>query len=110
MNDKTAAPVARVTLSTYEKEFMAIVRHLISKGGPIQRDNSVYVSKDDLFKLYSRNAYQTPDGKLRIWRGLHWIETDSGRLTRRVSVGGKMQPMVKINREVYETMTQLQEL
>jgi hypothetical protein len=88
---------------------MAIVRYLLSQNGS-QTPTALYVSKEDLYRLYGKNAFDAPERKLKIWRGLNWVDADPGRLTRRISADGHIQAMVKINRTVYETMIQVEEL
>lgn len=89
-------------LEVYITEYMAIVGHLVKKFVPEKGQHFLWVDKAELCRLLDRNAYEPAARKLKIWRDLRWIEAQPGRLTKRVTQGGRVVYMVKIDLGVYE--------
>jgi len=94
-------------INNYIKEFLAIVKYLIKSELVIEKDNFLIVDKEIVFNLLEKNLYQTKENKLKIWRGLNWIDTDKRRFTKRVKLSGKESPKIKIRYEVYKTLEKL---
>lgn len=95
-------------LTNYIKEFIAISEYLV-KNGYKKTLNFVIISKKDLEPLLDKNKFDTSQKKLQIWKGLNWIDTEDGRVTKRIysKEEGKYIPSVKIRLQVYETLRSL---
>ena len=87
------------------KEYIAICDYLL-RMDELRNRGYIVISKNELVHLLKKNNYESPDNKLRYWKKLGWIRTESGRLTCRVQ--GKR--MIKIVFKVYETMKKLNRL
>ena len=98
-------------IDIYSKEFLAIVKHLKKVEEVRKKGDFIIVDKCLLIEMLDKNAYETSDKKLRIWKGLQWIVTDENKLTKRVwsSDMKKQIPMIQINLLVYETLNQISE-
>jgi len=94
-------------INNYIKEFLAIVKYLVSsEQGNITGDYLI-VKKDVVHKLLDKNSYETVENKLKIWKGLNWISSDSERLTRRIRQDGENSLVIKINHKVYMTLEKI---
>lgn len=91
-------------LKVYITEYMAVVGHLAKKFVTEKGQHFLWVDKAELCRLLDRNAYEPAARKLKIWRDLRWIEAEPGRLTKRVTQGGRVVPMVKIDLGVYTAL------
>lgn len=60
-----------------------------------------------LDKLLEKNKYETVDNKLRVWKQLHWIDTDPDRYTKKVSYDGARIRVIKIDIQVSKTLAEL---
>ncbi len=94
-------------INLYIQEFIAITRWLERTENTIVRGNFIYVNKTNLIKMLEKNNYETAQNKLKVWRDLHWIETDPNRLTSRIRINGKIKTLVKINVKIYKTLVEL---
>lgn len=91
----------------YVQEFINITQYLLnSKKVPV-RGEFILVPKEIIEKMLQHNNFDTPDGKLRVWKSLHWIDCDEGRMTKKVSIQGKRKRMLKMDIKVYQTLADL---
>jgi len=91
----------------YVQEFINIVGYLInSKKVPIRGD-FLLVPKTIIEKMLQHNNFDTTDGKLRVWKNLHWIDCDERRMTKKVSIEGQRKRVVKLDIKVYQTLADL---
>lgn len=92
---------------TYIEEFLAICDFLSrSEKVPIER-GYILISRQILDKILDKNAYDAVESKLRIWKRLHWIDTDPDRYTKKISRNGTRTRVVKIDLAVYHTLALL---
>lgn len=95
-------------LTTYAKEFVSIGLFHQKKNG--SRKGYILIEKKELEGLLDKYMYDTAANKLKIWKALRWIDTESdGRVTKRVYDGesGKYKPYVKMNVAVLEQLQKL---
>lgn len=96
-------------IGIYAKEFVGIGRYLERQGKV--RKGYALIDKSNLEELLDKNHYDTSNNKLKIWKALKWIDTESdGRLTKRVYDGSehRYRPYVKLNMAVLEQLEKLQ--
>ena len=93
-----------MTLKYLIEEFIAIVDYLCQQDSSFQKKGYLYVDKKIVIKLLNRNGYLKAEEKLNVWRDLRWIETETGHLTCRVSIGGRRVRRVQIDLNVFETL------
>mgnify|MGYP004507812153 CR=1 FL=1 len=93
-------------LSIIIKEFVAVCGYL-EKMQDGQRTDFLIIDREKLEQLLDRNRYLPAQEKLKIWKTLHWIDTDQGHLTRRILVNGKYVRKVKICGEIYREIQRL---
>lgn len=94
-------------IESYITEFIKITDFLIKSGKVKYEKGYVMVHKKILEQMLIKNNYDTVDNKLRIWKKLHWIDTDDNRFTKKVSMDGKRVRVVKIDSEVFQTLALL---
>lgn len=88
----------------YIEEFIALAGYLNSSGKVAVEKGYILIPRKMLDKLLDRNAYDTVENKLRIWKRLHWIDCDPERYTKKISRNGKRTRVVKIDIDVYLTL------
>ncbi|WP_026884254.1 hypothetical protein [Clostridium akagii] len=103
-------------LDVYFEEYIAIVNHLLTvkipeeSKDPLVKENSIFVSKEVLFSLFSKNPYKKNTDKLICWNKLHLIDSDEGRLTQKVYIdNGPRVRRIVINRKTFELISSLKE-
>jgi len=96
-------------LETYAKEFLAIADYCMKKNEKKTLDYLI-VDKEKVIDLLDHNKYDTATNKLKIWKGLQWIDTDDKKLTkRRYDKGsGTYKTCVYMKLKVYETLKGMQ--
>lgn len=64
------------------------------------------VSREDLLQLLSKNLYEEPEAKLKLWRDLRWIIAEKGRLSCRYydAISGKQGRGIIIDMGVHKTL------
>ena len=95
-------------LEIYAKEFVAIGMHLLGKGK--RKGDYITIAKTELEELLNKNQYDTAKNKLKIWKALHWIDTDKDRrYTKRVydSSLKRYVPSVKMSIDILELLNEL---
>lgn len=67
------------------------------------------VDKKKIVNMLDRNKYDTATNKLKVWKGMNWIDTDDRKLTKRRydKAAGTYKTCVFIYLKVYETMKAL---
>lgn len=93
----------------YTREFLLICDHL-KQAKTTEKKGYLIVEKAIVEALMNQNAYDTAANKLKIWKALHWIDTDEDRVTRRVHIAGSYITAVKIDLAVYRVLKDLSEL
>lgn len=95
-------------LEAYEKEFMAITEFCLDKGKKTLK--FLVVEKKLIVDMLDHNKYDTATNKLKIWKGLNWIDTDEKKLTKRRydKKTGTYKTCVFIYLKVFETMKKLE--
>ena len=88
----------------YIQEFVALSTFLSNKEEIISGKGYVCVPRELLIRLLEKNSYDTADGKLQIWKQLHWIDTDPERYTKKISSNGKRIRVIKIDMTVVHTL------
>lgn len=91
----------------YVKEYIKISEFSIQSGKVKVSKGYIYVPKSILDSMLSRNNFDTIQGKLRVWKDLHWIDTDKDKYTRKVSINGERVRVVKMEIKVYMTLKTL---
>lgn len=91
------------------KEFLSIVKHLKTDKKTTIKGSYMIVDKIRLIGLMDKHGYETSGNKLIAWRGMQWIDTDPGRLTKRVQQDGRTITAVKIRLQVYDTLKNMEE-
>ncbi len=96
-------------LYRYIKEFIAICSYLEESNTPC-RKGFLIIKRDKLEALLNKNAYETANNKLKVWKTLHWISAEDRRLTRRVyEADSKEQlPYIWIDTKVFRMLKQLE--
>lgn len=92
---------------TYVKEFLKISDFFISSKKVKIHKGYILVPRKIMDQFLLRNNYDTVENKLRIWKQLHWIDTDDGRNTKKVSLDGERVRVVKIDIKVFQTLAAL---
>lgn len=93
--------------SSYIEEFLAIAGFLEQSQKVPVRNGYLLIKRQVLEKMMDRNAYDTSENKLKVWKSLHWIDTDEERFTKKVSYEGKSVRLVKIDIGVYQTLAKI---
>lgn len=93
--------------SEYIQEFINITQYLINTKKVPVRGGFILVPKEIIEKMLQHNNFDTPDGKLRVWKNLHWIECNEGRMTKQVSIEGQRKRVVKLDIKVYQALADL---
>lgn len=64
------------------------------------------IEKSKVISMLDQNKFDTATNKLKLWKGMNWIDTDDKKLTRRryVKAEGTYKTFVCIYRKVYETL------
>jgi len=99
-------------IESYVQEFIEITKHLKKRQDTIKRGEFLLSTRETVTNLLNKNMYDTADNKLKIWRGLRWIDTDPQRVTRRIYgiyENGKPIPMIKINLRIYQVLSKIVE-
>lgn len=93
-------------LKTYADEFVAVIGFLLKNPEKCCKKGFLFVPRKQLETLLDKNHYETSENKLRLWKRLHWIDGEDGRLTRRLynPKTKKQMPMIKVDLMVYETL------
>lgn len=91
----------------YIKEFIKIAEYAIKSGKVKVEHGFIYMPKPVLESMMKRNNYDTVPGKLKVWKTLHWIDTDKDKYTRKVCIEGVRRRVVKIDEGVYVTLKNL---
>ncbi len=97
----------------YFEEYIAIINDLLEKN-EIKDENLkikqdvIYIKKEFLFEYFSKNPYEKNADKLSNWSKLHLIDTETGRLTKKVYVGeNTCSRMVVINRQMFNLISNM---
>ncbi|WP_026884273.1 hypothetical protein [Clostridium akagii] len=70
----------------------------------------IHIRKEILFEYFSKKPYEKNADKLSNWSKLHLINTDSGRLTKKVYVGeNKRDRMIVIDRKMFNLISNMLE-
>lgn len=89
-------------INIYAKEFVGIIKYLERQG--YKPYNGYFIVEKPVIKeLLDHNKYEMSDSKLKTWKSLNWIDTDSNRLTKRVA----NKAVIKINLKVFEELKRL---
>lgn len=88
----------------YIREFIAIADFLYNSDKAVKGRDYIGVPRDVINILLGKNAYDTADGKLQVWKRLRWIDTDPEHYTKKVSYNGKRIRVVKIQLVVFQTL------
>jgi hypothetical protein len=91
-------------LEIYVREFTGIVSSLIRGDKGIVKGGFLFVSREVLTEMLNKNAHETVENKLKIWRGVHWIFADEGHLTSRILVGKEHKRMIKISLSAHKAL------
>lgn len=91
----------------YIKEFVKIAEYAV-KSGKVKVDHGfIYIPKSVIESMMKHNNYDTVSGKLKIWKTLHWIDTDKDKYTRKICIEGVRHRVVKMDEGVYRTLKEL---
>lgn len=95
-------------IRVYSKEFLTICRYL-EQHECRKKGNCYQVERELLENLLQQNNFERPKEKLKIWKALHWLQTDEGHLTVRVydRASGKYQRVYALDISVYCVLQQL---
>lgn len=96
-------------LQIYAKEFVEIGKFLLKQENS-RHKGYIRIEKKRLEELLNRNAYDTSLNKLKLWKALRWIDTESDRhLTKRVYDGANQvyKPYIMMDFGVYEVLKTL---
>ncbi len=100
-------------LLTLAREYVAVVAHCVAgqKGQPIE-GNRYALEKAEICRMLDRNRYEMSATKLRLWKALHWIDTDEGHGTKtvRVKASQKRQRMIVVFLSVHQALSSLIQL
>ena len=98
-------------ISTYVKEFTAVVKHLKKSEKTLKKGDFLIVKKSIVVEMLEKNAYETAKAKLKVWKGLRWLDADDRRLTKRVTdeETGKQVPILRISLKAYDTLQMINE-
>ena len=101
-------------LGRYIKEYIEIVSDLLNKkeenlNDKLKiKDDVIYIRKEFLFEYFSKNPYEKNADKLSNWSKLHLIDTETGRLTKKVYVGENIRSrMVVIDRKMLNLISNM---
>ena len=83
----------------YTREFLLICDHL-KQAKTTEKKGYLIVEKAIVEALMNQNAYDTAANKLKIWKALHWIDTDEDRVTRRVHIAGLIKQRKKMAEDI----------
>ena len=89
-------------IDTNVKEFIGIVMYL-EKHEYKPYKGYLIVEKSTIKELLDHNKYEMADSKLKTWKALHWIDTDTDRLTKRV----RNKAVIKLDIRVFEELKRL---
>lgn len=98
-------------LETYVKEFLLIVKYIKKHCKCTTKGNFLIADKVDIINAMNNNQYEDHMVKLKIWRGLNWIESDENRIGKRVYFKDtkSYRLCIKINLKVVETLKTINE-
>lgn len=88
----------------YIEEFLAVAGFLEKSGKVPVEKGYIIVSRQIIDGMLSKNAYDTVENKLKVWKLLHWIDADPDRYTKKISRNGKRIRVIKIDVSVYKTL------
>lgn len=94
-------------IRVYVDEFVGI-GNFLEKTATIHK-GYILVEKDQLVELLRRNNYDSWENKLRLWKGLKWIDTEGRYLTKRVKdkESGVYKRYVKLDISILELLRKL---
>lgn len=93
----------------YIREYIAICDYLNKINAKSTLEHLI-VKKDFLVELLDKNKFDTAQNKLKIWKRLHWIDSDQDRLTKRIydPEAKKYVAYIKIYKQVYDVLKDLE--
>lgn len=94
-------------LEVYAEEFVKLTAFLLKKEDVKKITGFILIKKSKLAEYLDKNAYETVQNKIKTWKLLNWIDTDEGRLTKRMLEGNKQVTYIKIDLKVYEKLAEL---
>jgi len=97
-----------IDITTFSREFTAIVNALLRDEKGRVDGGYLLVDKETVTAMLGKHAYATVKEKLRVWRGLRWIDADEGHFTRNVVTNDKRIRMLKIDLEIHKELHRLQ--
>lgn len=86
------------------QEFVRVADFLLKSGKVTIHRGYILAPRNVIDRLLAKNQYETIETKLQYWKKLHWIDADTDRFTKQVSIGGKRLRMVKIDIQVFQTL------
>lgn len=94
-------------IRVYIKEFLNIC-HYLKEHNCKKKKNCYQVEKSLLERLLKQNNFERPAEKLKIWKALHWLQTDEGHLTKRAydKNSRKYQRVYALDIAVYHALQQ----
>ena len=94
-------------LEVYAKEFVGIGTYLKKRG--MERNGYIRIEKNNLEELLNKNAFDTSENKLRLWKSMKWIDTEDRRVTKRAydKESHSYKPYVLMDAEILKKMSQV---
>lgn len=94
-------------LEVYAQEFVGVGKYLQKKGK--ERNGYIRIEKNDLEQLLNKNAFDTSENKLRLWKSMKWIDTEDRRVTKRAydKESHSYKPYVLMDVEILKKMSQM---
>lgn len=100
--------IEEIMLSVYVEEFVKITEYLFKSQKYRVKKDFLIIEKKPLEALLNKNKYDTASNKLKIWKGLNWIDTETDRVTKRVYIDGNYVPCIKISLRVWKTLKNIE--
>lgn len=90
----------------YMKEFVAIAEFLKNSDETKVSKGFLIVEKPIIVGMLDQNKYDMANSKLKLWKAMHWIDSEDRRVTKRIYDGktGSYKPFIKLDIKVYEVM------
>jgi hypothetical protein len=93
-------------LEIYVREFTGIVSAIRRGEKGIVKGDFLFVSREILSVMLSKNDYDTVENKLKFWRDVHWIFAEDEHLTCKIVVEKQRVRMFKISLSAYQALLQ----
>lgn len=94
-------------LEVYAEEFVKLTSFLLNKDDTKKIIGFLLIKKSKIIEYLDKNAYDTAQNKLKNWKLLNWIDTDEGRLTKRILEENRQVAYIKIDLAVYKKLVEL---